>query len=470
MSFLGGDRDGRIICAVSTPAGVGGISVIRVSGPGAFELIKRTSPNLPDAPISHTIHLGYFFSKDQPEPVDQCLFSFFAKGKSFTGEETVEISCHGSPTLCDLILQGLIQQGATAALPGEFTYRAFMNNKLDLIQAESVLSLIESRSKQSANLALRQLMGGMSKVLAEIESELTWCLAHIEASIDFSTEGLETTSADDLLKKLEHGLKEIKTLLGSYQKGRMIRDGVQIAIVGRPNVGKSSLLNLLLGYERSIVTDIAGTTRDVVSDEVVYQGQRLCFLDTAGIRKGTSDRVEIIGIQRSLETAKGADLVLFIFDASLGFTSEDQELLEKIRETRTIFIGNKIDLTKSDDLPMQTLKIIQNHTAQASTNVLFCSTFDTTHQSIILSSILKIVIGEIQTTGGVLVSNSRHFEALGFAANNLERSIESLKTGVGAELVSLDLKEALMSLQMILGKHYDDQIMDRVFKEFCIGK
>jgi tRNA modification GTPase len=456
-----GDRDGRTICAVSTPAGYGGISVIRVSGPQAGKISQKIAPKLTRELESHRAYLCATIDPKTKTEIDQCLFTFFSHGKSFTGEETVEISCHGNPLICDQIMQALISAGAIAALPGEFTYRAFMNNKIDLIQAESVLSLIESRSKQSAKLAYRQLQGGLSKRVEIIENELTWCLAHIEASIDFSTEGLETTSQETLIQKLGVCLTEISEMLKTYQKGRMLRDGVQIALIGRPNVGKSSLLNLLLGYERSIVTDIAGTTRDVVSDETQYEGQRLCFLDTAGVRKATQDRVEKLGIEKTIETARGADLILFVFDSVLGFTDEDKE--------QVLFLGNKTDLT-TQKKQADSLKIIHSLQGFSSAEVLFCSTLDRSYQGQILDSVIKKVMGSVQIENDLLVSNARHFEQLNLAVEKIEQTLKSLKSGHGAELTSLDLKEALISLQAILGKFFDDQIMDRVFKEFCIGK
>jgi tRNA modification GTPase len=470
MNLSSGDRESLVVCAVSTPPGLGGVSIIRVSGEGSFELVKKSAPSLPENPISHTAYLALFNSNLDSSTIDQCLITKFNKGKSFTGEETVEIACHGSPTICDRILQELINNGASAALPGEFTYRAFMNGKLDLVQAEAVLGLIESKSKKSAEISLRQLMGGVSQKIVSIEDKLTWCLAHIEASIDFSTEGLETVSQIELIQKLGECSVETQQLLSSYQKGRMIRDGVQIAILGKPNVGKSSLLNLLMGYERSIVTDIAGTTRDVVSDELVFEGQRLIFLDTAGIRKSTSDKVEIIGIQKSFETATKADLVLFVFDASLGLSDDDLEMVKKTANRNVLFIGNKADLLSSDANANANLKLVQKQIGNTDQEVLFCSTFDTSSQGLILRTILNNMIGEVQTGQESLLSNSRHFEGLTLAANKIASSISALNKNLGPEFVSLDLKEALMSLQIILGQHFDDQIMDRVFKEFCIGK
>ncbi|MFN8846686.1 MAG: tRNA uridine-5-carboxymethylaminomethyl(34) synthesis GTPase MnmE [Bdellovibrionales bacterium] len=469
MSLFSGDRENLIICAVSTPPGFGGISVIRISGEGCFLLVRKSAQLLPEAPVSHHAYLAFFNSILDNSKIDQCLFTYFSKGKSFTGEETVEISCHGNPTICDRILQELIRNGASTALPGEFTFRAFMNGKLDLIQAEAILSLIESRSKRSAEISLRQLIGGVSQKILSIEDKLTWCLAHIEASIDFSTEGLETVSPAVLLDKLNECLEESQILLSTYQKGRMIRDGVQIAILGQPNVGKSSLLNRLLGYERSIVTDIAGTTRDIVSEEIVYMGQKFVFLDTAGIRKTSDDKVEKIGIQRSFEAALKADLVLFVFDSTLGLTEIDFEMLSRIK-TKVILIGNKSDLLPSSSLADSKLKIVHSDHKFSDQEVLFCSTFDTSSPELVLQLVYENLIGEVQTGHEALLSNSRHFEGLSVAANKIADSLKSLKSGMGPELVSLDLKEALMCLQLILGKHFDDQIMDRVFKEFCIGK
>lgn len=468
--YYGGDRDKSTICAVSTPAGFGGISVIRLSGPDSQVIIRKVFHSFPTHPESHRIYLGHLTDPLSNEVIDQCLFSFFAEGKSYTGDETIEISCHGSPVISDRILKALIFSGAIAARAGEFTYRAFMNNNIDLVQAEGVLNLVESRSKKSAQLAIRQLMGGLSEKIEKIESDMTWCLAHIEASIDFSTEGLETTTQQELSNKLTECLKEISKILDTYQKGRMIRDGIQVALVGKPNVGKSSLLNLLLGYDRSIVSSQAGTTRDVVSEELVFEGQRLVFLDTAGIRFKSHDDIELIGIKKSMEVIQKADVVVVVFDLN---ETQDWELRlsspELLDQKKIVVIGNKSDLV-NNDVREKFMKFLQSQAHYRSAEVIFASTFDNQCRQDILDKLCKSLLSEQLAENDVLLANARHFENLKVSFDNISTALQALNSGEGAELVSLDLKEALISLQDMLGKRFDDQIMDRVFKEFCIGK
>lgn len=468
--YYGGDRDKSTICAVSTPAGFGGISVVRLSGPDSQSIIRKVFHSFPVKPESHKIYLGHLTDPQSSDVIDQCLFSYFASGKSYTGDETIEISSHGNPIICDRIMKALIYSGAFAARAGEFTYRAFMNNNIDLVQAEGVLNLIESRSKKSAQLAIRQLMGGLSEKIEKIESVMTWCLAHIEASIDFSTEGLETTSQEELSQKLSQCLTEISQVLNTYQKGRLIRDGIQVALVGKPNVGKSSLLNLLIGFDRSIVSAQAGTTRDVVSEELVFEGQRLVFLDTAGIRHKSLDDIELIGIKKSMEVIQKADVIMVVFDLSVPI---DWELSfvspEALVQKKLMVIGNKSDLVTAE-VHEKFMKFLQSQSHYKDAQVIFTSTFDTHHRQDILDKLCKSLLQDQSSENDVLLANARHFENLKVAFDNITSAIGALRSGDGAELVSLDLKEALISLQDMLGKRFDDQIMDRVFKEFCIGK
>ena len=301
-----GNKDEDTICAVSTPSGVGGIAVVRLSGPRAFELGRMIGPFLPENPESHHIYFGTLRSPEGGAPIDEALLSTFHHAKSYTGEETVEISCHGSPAITQWILQELVSVGARVADRGEFSYRAFINGKIDLVQAEGVLELVESQSKRSAQQGLRQLKGGLSQQLKSIENDLLYVLASIEAAIDFSTENLEVLDKPEISTRIERVKKNIEALLLSYNHGRLLVDGLRAALVGAPNVGKSSLFNLLLSEERSIVTEIPGTTRDVVESSVLIDGVKICLLDTAGIRD-TGDVVERLGIQRSRDAHASAD-------------------------------------------------------------------------------------------------------------------------------------------------------------------
>jgi len=476
--MYGGDRDSQTICAVSTPHGVGGISVIRVSGTRSLEITRKVASFLPAKIESHKAYFGTLQDVHQNEEIDEVVVTYFQKGRSFTGEEVLEISCHGNPQICQKILNQLIAEGARAADRGEFTYRAFMNGRVDLVQAESVLSLIESQSDKAAKLALRQLKGQLSSKLESIENELTWLMAHMEAGIDFSTEGLELVSNETVIKKLLQIQSDLQNLVNSYNSGRLLKDGVRVALAGKPNVGKSSLLNLLLEEDRAIVTEVAGTTRDVITGDAQFAGLKLAFLDTAGIRNHTSDIVEQIGIQKSREAHLEADVVLFIYDASTGLQTEDLEILSQLANTNLYIVGNKVDKLKSAPVAEELVKQLQSvpnlekltsSPDFAKRNLFFVSALDQNARPLILKEIsTRFSMTDIQDN--VLLSNSRHFENLSKALTNTVRCQQMLKEGMGSEFLAIELKEALIAVQETLGKRFDDQVMDRVFKEFCLGK
>lgn len=454
------DRDQLTICAVSTPPGWGGISVLRLSGPQAESVIRRLAPFLPSQLESHRVYYGILRHPEQKTEIDEVLVTWFEKGRSFTGEPTAEISCHGSPQICQLILQALISSGASTAQRGEFTYRAFMNGRLDLVQAESVLSLIEAKSSMAARQALRQLQGALSQRLERIENELTWVAAHIEADIDFSTEGLQTEERNVLLMKLQNSLREVEELLRSYQTGRRLKEGLRVVLLGRPNVGKSSLLNVFSEEDRAIVTDIPGTTRDLIEAEIRYEGFTLTFVDTAGLRE-SQDPVEKKGIEKSHQAGLEADVVLFVYDLSQGWTAADQALFQETQKDRVFLVGNKSDLTAG--------KNYRDSRTPGEIPHFNVSSFD--------RNSLKPLLQEIQTRflsregeSEVLLSQARHEETLRICRERIIAASELLRNGEGEEWVSLDLKEAIIRLHEILGRRFDDQIMDRVFREFCIGK
>lgn len=466
--MYGGDRDSQTICAVSTPHGVGGISVIRISGPHALEVTRKIAGFLPSKVESHKVYFGTLQDSHTHEDMDEVLVTYFQKGRSFTGEETLEISCHGNPQICQSILNQLIAGGARSADKGEFTYRSFMNGNVDLVQAESVLALIESQSDKAQKLALRQLKGQLSQKLEATENDITWLMAHMEAGIDFSTEGLELISNDVVINRLSDVEGALKSLVQSYKAGRILKDGVRVAFAGRPNVGKSSLLNLFLEEDRAIVTDVAGTTRDVISGDTQFNGLKFTFLDTAGIRNHTSDIVEQIGIKKSREAHTEADVVLFIFDLTTGIQPEDEELLEQLAKTNLFVIGNKLDMVQE---PTQTpgFEKLTQYADFAKRNLFFVSALDQNARALVL----KEISGRFSQTDlqdYVLLSNARHYENLSKALSNISRCQQLLKEGLGSEFLAIELKEALIAVQETLGKRFDDQVMDRVFKEFCLGK
>ncbi|MFV8247866.1 tRNA uridine-5-carboxymethylaminomethyl(34) synthesis GTPase MnmE [Bdellovibrio bacteriovorus] len=476
--MIRGDRDKDTICAISTPHGVGGISVIRVSGPQTLNIVSKICQFLPAHPESHKVYFGNLKNSQSGDEIDEVLATYFKEGRSFTGEEVIEISCHGSPLICQSILNQLVNLGARPADRGEFTFRAFMNGKLDLVQAESVLSLIESQSQQAAKLALRQLKGTLSHKLEEIEDDMTWILAHAEASIDFSTEGIEVIEENVIqvrLKKIEAGLKE---LVATFKVGRLLKDGFRIVLTGLPNVGKSSLLNLFLEDERAIVTDIPGTTRDVIHGDTTFEGVKFTFVDTAGLRDEATDLVERIGIQKSYEAQNESDVVFFVYDIEKGLGAEELQILESLDPAKTYILANKTDKIGGSK-PLETVektlknsKFFQKLTdpgAFFTRRVFFVSALDKKVRSEVLKDLVK-EFADLQVENTVLISNARHFENLSRALENTQRSQSVVAQGLGAEFLALEFKEALIAIHETLGKRFDDQIMDRVFKEFCIGK
>jgi tRNA modification GTPase len=476
------DRDQDTICAQSTPSGVGGISVIRISGSCAQSIVRLVCSFFPEAPDSHRSYYGVLQSASREgtrDSIDEVIATYFRKGRSFTGEDTVEISCHGSPEIVREIISELIASGARAADRGEFTYRAFMNGRLDLVQAESVLSLIESQSKQSAKQALKQLQGGLSQVLSEIEDGLVWCLAHIEASIDFSTEGLEVVDGSELRAKLESLSGQVEKLVESHERGLILRDGFDLVLTGVPNVGKSSLLNSLVGEERAIVTDVPGTTRDLVEGSFMLRGFRINVTDTAGLR-ATEDRVERIGIERSYVAQKGADCIFFVFDSSQPLSAAEVQELAKLDLSKVYLIGNKKDSgTLAVESRMQSIlsqisretftQVNGTHVNSLADRINIVSAFDRED-----TDLLKGIIGRyLDTTrfeDQAVIFQARHRENLARCVRNLRSGIELVGRGMSPELAALELKEALLGVQETLGKRFDDEILDRVFKEFCLGK
>ncbi|MFP5518369.1 MAG: tRNA uridine-5-carboxymethylaminomethyl(34) synthesis GTPase MnmE [Bdellovibrionia bacterium] len=471
------NRDADTICAVATPPGVGGISVIRVSGPNSLDIVKRSAGFIPNEPESHRVFFGNFRSAQNNENIDEVLISYFKQGRSFTGEETLEISCHGNPVICERILKELLSHGARLAERGEFTYRSFMNGKMDLIQAESVLELIEAQSKEASQLALRQLKGSLSDKIRIIDDRITWLAAHIEAGIDFSTEDIVIIEPALLKTKLTEVFDLLSELLATYQYGRLVKDGIKVVLTGLPNVGKSSLLNQLLEDDKAIVTNIPGTTRDLIDGDTFYKGFKFTFIDTAGLRQ-TVDQVEAIGVERSYSVQRDADIILFVYDSSQVLKEDEIAVLNKLDLSKTWVIANKFDLlSDSTDSVTQAngsilSKIYSSHSnlkLDLNSRMLFVSALDKK----VREAILDRLAGENKNQhvdSSALVSNVRHFELLTFAKGNILKALDVAESADSAEFLAFELKEALMKIHEVLGRRFDDEIMDRVFKEFCIGK
>lgn len=443
------------ITALATPAGVGAISVIRVSGPASFKAVNSIfsgGVKLAEA-ASHSIHYGKINSNN--EIIDDVLVSVFRKPNSYTGEDSIEISTHGSPLIVEKIISSLIRQDVRMAEPGEFTKRAYLNGRIDLAQAEAVIDVINSRTEASLRGARNQLDGILSKKVDSLRELLVNTSSLIELELDFAEEDVEFMSLNQILKNIDEIIGEIKNLLSTYSFGKVIRDGVNVALVGKPNVGKSSLLNYMVKESRAIVSEIPGTTRDIIKEEISVDGLLFKIFDTAGIRL-TEDAVEKEGVIRSRESVKNADIVIFINDAISGF-GEDlyNELLDISDEDRILIIANKIDI--ADKVSFENDVKISALTGEGI-------------ESLFLKMKEKAVGSKSYSEKTAVVSNARHFYALERASASLENAKKSIENKMTGEFIAVDLRNAESSLGEIIGKVTTDDILNNIFSKFCIGK
>lgn len=448
------------IVALATPHGVGAIGVVRISGNKAIEIVNALFPskNLAQKP-SHTIHVGLL--KDGEKVLDEVVLSLFKNPKSYTGEDVVEISCHGSPFIQEQIINTLVSRGARLAKPGEFTQRAFLKGKLDLTQAEAVADLIASNTEASRNTALHNIRGGFSNVLKELRDQLISFSALIELELDFSQEDVEFADRTQFYELIRKSKKTVVELLHSFQLGNVIKNGVSVAIVGKPNAGKSTLLNTLLNENRAIVSDIAGTTRDTIEEVININGILFRLIDTAGIRE-SKDVIEIIGVEKSLEKMKAADLVLYLFDVNEESRTDVESALLQVQASNKNFIavGNKTDLT--GELAAQ-----QKFSGDA---VLFISAKSQLHIDLLKQRMVdKVVQGAVQTES-TIVTNARHFQALQEVNQSIDDISAGLDNQISGDLLSLDIRRCLHYLGEITGEITNEDRLDYIFSKFCIGK
>ncbi len=448
------------ICAVATPSGHGGISVIRVSGQKALTYCRKLA-DLPESVESHRAYYTNLRTLDNSKNIDEVLMTYFKQGKSFTGDETVEISCHGSPVISEEIIQNLIMAGCRLAERGEFTFRAFMSGRIDLLQAESILTLIQSETKRAAESSLRQLKGELSERIKEIQSKTTWVLAHLEANIDFAMEDLETLDNTEIKTRVDEVYQINSALLNSYKTGKVITDSLKVALVGEPNAGKSSLFNQLIKLDKAIVTDIPGTTRDVVEGDVIIEGVKVRFVDTAGLHE-TSDTVERIGIEKTRKQIEESDYIFYVIDTASKTLELDAELIEKFKD-KIIVLGNKTDLPAADkNFSEKIKKIIDNETFLVSAKK---------HES--LADVISFVESEIKKSfheSNTVVLKGRHFELLERMNQCFVRAKDLISDSASGEFIAFELRDALSGSLELLGEELDDQVMAKVFQEFCIGK
>lgn len=456
----------KTIAAISTPPGIGGIAVIRISGENAVAVADKVYKGrklLRDC-AANTIHYGFIYDKNQRK-IDEALVSIMKAPHSFTAEDVVEISIHGSAVTARQTLSAVISAGAVHAQAGEFTKRAFLNGRIDLSQAEAVIDIINSKNELFGRNALSQLEGGLSDKINKCRDKLVDLAASMQVIIDYPDEDLEDIDNNDIKRISKEVLDEINKLLSSSSNGKLIQSGIKTAIVGKPNAGKSSLMNLLSGTERAIVTDIAGTTRDIIEEYVNLYGVPLRLLDTAGIHE-TDDTVEKIGVKKSKECIKEADLVIVMLDADAGIDDNDYHILEDTRDKKRIIVINKTDLnTQLDEIKKETEEIC------AGSPVIEISAKNQAGIDLIAAEIKKLYeLGETQAADMLYITNARHQTALENSAAALKRVIGAIDSGMPSDIASIDLNIAIDALGEITGATVSEDIVNEIFHRFCVGK
>ncbi len=450
-------QPGDTIAAIATPAGDGGVAIIRISGNRAIEVADRVFSGPVPSYKTHTVHYGQILDAEKNRVDDVLLLVMLGKN-SFTGEDTVEVHCHGGRLITKKVLETILKAGARAAKPGEFSFRAFINGKIDLAQAEAVQELILAKNEHALNAAEEQLQGSLSKKVAEFQTKITEIAAILEAWVDFPDEGLEFATMEELIADLFAISEKMKKLVATFHNGKVIREGISVCFAGRPNVGKSSLMNALLDKERAIVSPIAGTTRDILEDDMRLNGLNLRLIDTAGIRH-TEEAIEQEGVRRTKKALSQADLILCLLDLAEGLQKEDEAILAELPRHKTILTWNKKDIASH---PVQTL--------------------DFPH-SIAISAKERVGIEELQEKINqviwqngppekeeITLTNLRHKEALVQAIEALGKVIDGLQTGVSPEFLSLDIRQCLKELGKIIGTNISEDILSSIFSKFCIGK
>ena len=452
------------ICALATANGMGAIAVIRVSGKNSKQLVSKAfSKDLSSLP-SHTVHLGWMLSATG-ERLDEVLATLFDHGKSFTGEESVELACHGSPYIQQLLLQRLVEIGCRLAEPGEFTKRAFLNGRLDLSQAEAVADLIAAQSKQAHQVALQQLRGRFSSELQQLREQLINFAALIELELDFAEEDVEFADRSALKNLVSDVLQMVQRLAASFELGNAIKNGVPVAIVGAPNTGKSTLLNQLLGEERAIVSNIAGTTRDVIEEVLNIEGIQFRLIDTAGIRE-TTETIEALGIERSQQKIEQAKIVLCLTDAfNPSNLSETQVWVASLKtlhpDKHILLVQNKADLSPT--------LLAQSGIDQPTDFQI--SALNGDGIPVLKAKLVELVLGDFSIQDETIVSNARHHAALQLTAAALDRAQEGLQGHTTADFIAMDIREAMRQLGHITGQiDIDTDILGTIFSKFCIGK
>lgn len=452
------------IAAISTAPGNAGIGIIRLSGDDCFKILQKIfKPKNKGEIKGYTIKYGNIVKSENDEIIDEVLVSYFVAPKSYTKENMCEINSHGGIVVENQILEECLKNGAVLAEPGEFTKRAFMNGRIDLSQAEAVIDIINSKTEKEMMVAQRHLEGSLSKKIKDIQGEILNLMADIEASIDYPEYDIEETTnkkINDTLNSVEEKLLKLKN---SFENGKILKEGIKTAIIGKPNVGKSSLLNLILGENRAIVSDIEGTTRDTIEEYINIKGIPLKIVDTAGIRK-TNDEVEKIGVERSINNISDAGLIIALFDDSRTFDDQDQKILDLIEGKKTIILINKIDLGKNLIKENEKLKKFKN-------NIIEFSTINETGLDKLYNKIEELFkLNELDCENTEIITNNRHKQQILYALEDVAKGRESLETHMPVDITAICLKDILERLAEITGKNVSEDIINEIFKKFCLGK
>ena len=447
------------IAAISTALGVGAISIVRVSGDDALDIVSKIfrGKNLKEVE-SHTINYGYIY--DNEKLVDEVLVSVMRAPKTFTREDVIEINVHGGIATTNKVLELLLTNGCRLAEPGEFTKRAFMNGRIDLIEAEAVMDLINAKTEKAMSLAVNQVSGDVSSLISNLRKEISMTLANIEVNIDYPEyEDIEVMTVDMVKNNISNIREKINKILNESKNGQLIKDGIKTIIIGKPNVGKSSILNRLLNEEKAIVTDVAGTTRDIVEGNISIDGIMLNMIDTAGIRE-TDDIVESIGVKKSISLIDEADLILYVLNNNEELTNDEKEILDKIKDKKSIIIVNKIDLEEKLDISMLEEKRLVKISALNNEGI-----------NILKDEIKNMFnLEEIEKGDYTYLSSARSISLLRRALSSLNDVEKGIENNMPIDMIEIDLKEVWNLLGEITGENYSEELIDQLFSQFCLGK
>lgn len=468
-SLKSGSYNTDTICAVATPPGTGAIAVVRISGEKSLGIVlkffaSKDSKLSPENIQSHHLYFGEILNEGKI--LDEVLVSYFRAPHSYTGEDAVEISCHGSEYIQQMLLQIIIESGARMAQPGEFTLRAFLNGKMDLSQAEAVADLIASESKAAHRMAIRQMRGGFSEKIAELRKKLVDFTSLLELELDFGEEDVEFADRSRFTHLLGEIKKELIRLKESFKMGNVLKKGIPVAIIGKPNVGKSTLLNAILNEEKAIVSEVPGTTRDAIEDTIALEGYTFRFIDTAGLRDLTTDVVENMGIEKTYDKINQASLILYVCDISSMNKESMEDVLEEFKtyihnkNKHFILVANKIDLLA--EIPRHLKELLELET-------VFVSAKRKENIHLLAETLVNHVKND-SPGDDILVNNSRHFEALAHALESIIEIEKGFEDNIPTDLVAIDVRQALYHLGSITGEVTSDEILDNIFGKFCIGK